>query len=543
MIMGKKLKHILASALLILPLALSAATSAAQLVTAGTSSDEVPDSVQVNLHKVAFSKDPDKETNPVKITDNYGNAYTQLPDGAKPLNGVEFTAYDITSDYQALISQGTKSEDAVQQLQQQSVDGLPDNAQPVVHGSQTTAGGTEDLPEGLAQFNLKTKTTIPDPNGKTATKSVYATYVIKETKSSVGTTITTEKATPMVLVMPLYNKYAGESKTDSKMLSQVDLYPKNVTETSISKDLTDPTDNNKSFGDSVQYKITVQVPNDIAAQNSFYVTDTPDLGLDDDINSISIKDSDTTSTSSALTKGTDYTVTPTSDAEKGAGFKITFIGDAQKASDAFKAEVGETLTITYNAKVTKAAPVGDLNNYVGLNHTPNVKSNTPVITGGAKFVKEDAEDSNKKLAGAEFELAREVNGKRQYAHQDKDGNYSWDENEANAVTTPSKDDGSFEFTGLEYSESAAKALKVDPKNFTYEVIETKAPAGYAKLLAPQTFTVDDNSYTNQITIKDAPAGFLPHTGGMGIYLVIAAGLIVMIAGALFLKKGNRHEEV
>ena len=96
--------------------------------------------------------------------------------------------------------------------------------------------------------------------------------------------------------------------------------------------------------DTVPYKITIEVPQNIDKLSTFTVTDTP-TGLKDNVGSIKIKDGTT-----ALTSGTDYTVA----AEGTDGFKIDFI----LTSNTVKACAGHTVTITYNAVVKDTAVVG-----------------------------------------------------------------------------------------------------------------------------------------------------------------------------------------
>lgn len=82
-------------------------------------------------------------------------------------------------------------------------------------------------------------------------------------------------------------------------------------------------------GDTVPYKITIEVPQNIDKLSTFTVTDTP-TGLKDNVGSIKIKDGTT-----ALTSGTDYTVA----AEGTDGFKIDFI----LTSNTVKACAGHTV--------------------------------------------------------------------------------------------------------------------------------------------------------------------------------------------------------
>ena len=114
--------------------------------------------------------------------------------------------------------------------------------------------------------------------------------------------------------------------------------------------------------DTVPYKITIEVPQNIDKLSTFTVTDTP-TGLKDNVGSIKIKDGTT-----ALTSGTDYTVA----AEGTDGFKIDFI----LTSNTVKACAGHTVTITYNAVVKDTAVVGGKGNSNNAKLTYTNKINT-----------------------------------------------------------------------------------------------------------------------------------------------------------------------
>lgn len=161
-------------------------------------------------------------------------------------------------------------------------------------------------------------------------------------------------------------------------------------------------------GDTVPYKITIEVPQNIDKLSTFTVTDTP-TGLKDNVGSIKIKDGTT-----ALTSGTDYTVA----AEGTDGFKIDFI----LTSNTVKACAGHTVTITYNAVVKDTAVVGGngnsnnakltYTNKINSDNTPGTTTNTiedsaVMYSFGIKVVK-TAEDGNTPLLGVVFDLYREA---------------------------------------------------------------------------------------------------------------------------------------
>ncbi|WP_418758914.1 SpaH/EbpB family LPXTG-anchored major pilin [Gemmiger formicilis] len=159
-------------------------------------------------------------------------------------------------------------------------------------------------------------------------------------------------------------------------------------------------------GDTVPYKITIEVPKNIDKLSTFTVTDTP-TGSTDNVSSIEVKD-DTTD----LTKNTHYTV-----ADNGNGFTITFT-PAEMAAYA-----GEKLVITYTATVSNDAVVGGKGNSNNAKLTYTNKINTHdspaapstntiedsavMYSFGIKVVK-TAENGTTALPGVVFDLYREA---------------------------------------------------------------------------------------------------------------------------------------
>ena len=159
-------------------------------------------------------------------------------------------------------------------------------------------------------------------------------------------------------------------------------------------------------GDTVPYKITIEVPQNIDKLSTFTVTDTP-TGLTDNVSSIEVKDDPTD-----LTKNTHYTV-----ADNGNGFTITFT-PAEMAAYA-----GEKLVITYTATVSNDAVVGGKGNSNNAKLTYTNKINTHdspaapstntiedsavMYSFGIKVVK-TAENGTTALPGVVFDLYREA---------------------------------------------------------------------------------------------------------------------------------------
>lgn len=333
--------------------------------------------------------------------------------------------------------------------------------------------------------------------------------------------------------------------------------------------------------DTVPYKITIEVPQNIDKLSTFTVTDTP-TGLKDNVGSIKIKDGTT-----ALTSGTDYTVA----AEGTDGFKIDFI----LTSNTVKACAGHTVTITYNAVVKDTAVVGGNgnSNNAKLTYTNKINthdsSTTPstntiedsavMYSFGIKVVK-TAEDGNTSLPGVVFDLYREAKtGETSIVDAETvkkaglDSTKSWILVKSGLTTNASGIiDTSDSTNATNYTHGLA--------NGDYYLVETKTVKGYNLLTKPvevkldvtatttwqktnvydasgnlvkhgtvtsTTFTNANGDSTNQalaVAKVVNRAGFtLPVTGGFGTLLFSGIGVLLVLAGVGVLfslkKKSNR----
>lgn len=265
-------------------------------------------------------------------------------------------------------------------------------------------------------------------------------------------------------------------------------------------------------GDTVPYKITIEVPQNIDKLSTFTVTDTP-TGLKDNVGSIKIKDGTT-----ALTSGTDYTVA----AEGTDGFKIDFI----LTSNTVKACAGHTVTITYNAVVKDTAVVGGngnsnnakltYTNKINSDNTPGTTTNTiedsaVMYSFGIKVVK-TAEDGNTPLLGVVFDLYREAKtGETSIVDAETvkkaglDSTKSWILVKSGLTTNASGIiDTSDSTNATNYTHGLA--------NGDYYLVETKTVDGYNLLTKPVKVKLDVTATTTwqKTNVYDASGNLVKH---------------------------------
>lgn len=420
--------------------------------------------------------------------------------GASYINGAQFDIYSISQDeYKAWVDSKT-----------------PPTPTTLVE-TVTTAGA------GLATLSLEDGYYWITENRKVAATLGVEGYV----------------ATDFALGLPLMNE-------DGNRRSEVYLYPKNTTSSSIDKTVTNLEAKSDGFavGDTITYWIQAKIP--AGELTSFTFTDTLSAGLAfaDPINVQAFIAETGTKDVATVQGGTP--VTPTSSVN---GQTATF--DLTSQIDTLKANAGKTVYLRYDAVITKDAVIAtNLPNDAKLTYkregsseiTKEVENDPVVYTGGKKFKKQDPV-AKKPLEGAEF-VIKNTEGK--FMLQDENGKITWVDDQDSATKLTSSKDGTFEVKGLDFG---ATSETLDAASMTYYIIETKAPEGYvipAELKEGLKFTVNQNSYNeNEVELHAEPTGSvinnnsqpnIPNTGGIGSVIFVVIGLIVMVLAALGYKK-------
>lgn len=434
--------------------------------------------------------------------------------GGRALNGSEFTVYDVTEKYYELIKNSDQNT-AIATIQQDADSVAPDYATKV--RAETTAG------DGQATFsNLTIKN---DANQ-------YNVYLFVETKTPNDITVT-KRAVPIVLAMPIYKLDATQKPTDV-INTNIQLYPKNETakdtlEFSNEGTFTPVTVNGTKFanvttGDTLNYKLTVNIPANIGDSNavkSYKINDKPSAGLALVAGTVKV---------GSLVKDTDYTIT-----EHDGGFTV----DLKLGSAAVKALAGQKLQLTYDMKLTATVVPDALqsnNASVQINNDTEqqITPPTPVGTGGYKFTKKDAQ-TGKVLQNAKFVVTNKDQSKFATFTTNANGDNvftKWVDTKDAATKVVSDANGSIRVIGL--------------LNGDYVLNETDTPSANYVLLKDGTitFTVEHGKYgASNLDVKNTPKGLLPSTGGAGIYAFLIIGAAMMISAYIWFKKSRQQAEV
>lgn len=251
--------------------------------------------------------------------------------------------------------------------------------------------------------------------------------------------------------------------------------------------------------------------------------------------------------------GTAYTVTANTN-----GFVISFQESWLNENAATYA--GKAFTITYQGVVTGYVEGNAYTNTVSSSvKTDNSEEEKPgddvTVTSYTAAIKlQKQNEGGDKLEGAEFILQAEVNGEQKYVKLTST-DMSFVDSEEDATTFTTDEEGVVEILGLD-------------ADYTYTLIETVAPSGYAleKTTPTITFTAADpadgtytatlaganSAWTNQntadaaakvlIALTDARVGALPATGGTGVIIltVVGTAMMAVFGGVLVMMKKKKN---
>ena len=365
------------------------------------------------------------------------------------------------------------------------------------------------------------------------------------------------------------NEYtAGSILIDGKKVDTTQ-HPISVTnyKPDVKKEVKDRTSgtwkNNSDYnvGDTIPYRVTVDIPENIAKLKTFTLTDTPAHQTYVDGSLKIYSDPDLSSPILDTYTGT----------AAGSGWKIAFNpNDTELATYA-----GSKIYIAFNMTLDEGAVVGaggaDRNdNKIKLEYSnkilPDTETGTPgtdeitdeiiIYTFKIAVEKVDATDNTKKLQGVTFDLYRKL----------KDSDTTGLVNPVKGLT------GRFE----KVNKSAALMTDDNGEIFvsglakgTYYLVETKTNDGYNLLKAPvevnietsysltsttktetkggktTTTTTITNGTTDAgvftTTVKNSKGFTLPTTGGIGTFVFTFAGIAMMAAAVILLITGKKKK--
>ena len=511
-------------------------------------------SAKEKLKDVEFAYIAVGDREQVDVTDADGKMttemlYTLKPEAAEAL-GVNASEEKIEKDNTTYYRKSTLN-NAIKNAKSKVIDFVKENTKDYKGVNTETIGKGKTGEDGMITFgNL----------------SLEKLYLFAETDASAAKKVSDSKAVavtkvsvPFFVSLPFTNK-DGNSVTD------IYAYPKNSTGTAtidkkIVEDGIEKTTTTANIGDTINYKVTYEIPVGENGLESLVVKDTMSKGLTF-ANNVVVKNGTTTvkpSTEYKVDSSTDNGITTTT---------ITFTSDYCKT---LVPNTTPEFTITYTATLNDKAVLGKDENtkkagntndvFVTYRNTGDVDrktehKDTKVFTYGIDLLKK-GEGTDTVLKNVKFKLTDE-NGAAINVEKTSEGYYTRilttsATNPSNIVTTD--DNGKIYIRGL--------------KPGTYQLKETETNAGYVLLKEPvkieisedstipgkATATVGDKKVTMQadqknsgsdtaevpLTVVNSKGFDLPATGGRGIALFTIAGIaIVAAAGSLlFMRKRSK----
>lgn len=468
-----------------------------------------PEHVNVTLHKRVWQDEIPKEAyqqNTGELMENFGG---------DPLDGVTFSVYDVTEQYfRSIREDGKTAREALERIQSDAAlyKRAPDYASGPLQTqvTATASGETDPNRQGIAVFDQLPR---KDAQGRDA---VYL-FVEEESPANIY-----EMAYPLLSALPVY---AGDEE-----LTEIHLYPKNIlkehsktlvdsgrfNEVTITQDGNQVTYYDVGTDDILNYLLTVAVPRDLGNKAFFEITDTPTNGL-----RLTTPDSIEVLIDGVAVPSSYFTIDT---ATPNVGFTITFHIDNEEVVELLQ---GKTLTISYDMSLTGDAitQLSDNTATIDFGSDPTILDGPKVKTNEHQFRKINSHDGNP-LSGAVFRIFKDSDGQVLYARVNEENVLiGWDDVGTEITSGP---DGYFDIRGF--------------KAGTYTLEEVTAPSGYVILDPYTTFEIDPTaSETPLVTIENQPQGLLPETGGMGIYIfLLIGGLILLAAYVVYRQTKKEH---
>lgn len=279
------------------------------------------------------------------------------------------------------------------------------------------------------------------------------------------------------------------------------------------------------IGDTVQYTIKATFPmakdSEGNTLNNFVITDTP-TGLQIDQTSVKVMVGNDNVTSDANIAVNTETGVLTVDFEKVLN----------------KYTGGESIVITYNAVVTD---VEYNNNATATSDTTDyAPGNVNGDTGSIQITKVDAENQDKTLAGAVFQVYDLGDG-------------TWDADDKGTPMSLIYDAGLDAYRPILSDETGNPRVTVNESGVLKIVGLDEGNYHFEEVVAPDGYSINDDGLTVAITegtnedyvgnFLDTKLAELPGTGGIGTTIFTIGGCVIMIAAAgLYFASRRKHGE-
>lgn len=410
----------------------------------------------------------------------------------------------------------------------------------------------EKLDTANQTANVSSDKFVSKGMNKKATGLDAGWYLVRETTAASSTPNATTGNAPLSLFM-----MKGGQNINITVKSDVPTSHKKI----VDADYSNPRDaDDFQTNENITYRLTFDIPSNWKTQykDGFYFTmhDELSAGLDyvgGPVIKVADNEDSITSAVNWDESAQGYGYTPEcSQSKDGKTVEWKFATAGNEASDTTNRKAnlklaGKTVVVYYKAKMNASAKIastgGNGNTYrVYYQHNPgnaadgydHTTPETPyVYTYQFIVVKQDGDNPDTKLSGAEFKLYSDQSATKEVAVSLAEGAYTVNPKGTAVLATGT--DGKITVNGLDSG--------------TYYLKETKAPSGYklddtvrevtvtpdsavanAKNGAAITYKVS-NDPNHTMTINNYK-GSLPSTGGMGIVLMVVAGVLLIAGGMI-----------
>lgn len=294
-------------------------------------------------------------------------------------------------------------------------------------------------------------------------------------------------------------------------------------------------DTEVQVGDTVTYTVTLTDGKGTNLEGK--VIDTMSKGLTYNNDAACVANSKT------LVKGTDYTITTSTDAAGNTVVEYLFTADVMTAL-----QEGEKIVITYTATVNADASLDGTEQNIEFSQYSKQETNKKTIEVVLEKLKINKTDGSNALKGAQFKLYRtDATSVPAADHTPVPVRLLSDEELAAANITKEADTIYYEVEkdGTNYTidmtdASSAVVYSLD-KDSTYYLQETKAPDGYNLLEKEEEVHLNT---TTSIDVENNSGSILPSTGGIGttIFYIVGGALVLGAVVVLIARRRVRNNK-